>query len=155
MSSTHSPDSDQISAAGHVLESLSARQRGTFQATRIAYVAQSFNLTHCLSAIGNINVLYQATSTPVNQTAHVKPEGIEVIHQDNNMTNNELKPTRITTFIVGLKSCIATFRLQKEINKMQQEPLVKKQISTQLGLHLGTNLLAINSLIIATSIIMM
>lgn len=189
------------------------------------------------------------TGTPVDQTVHVKLEGIEAIHRDNTSSNGDLQPSNITAFMIGLKSRIATFRLQREINEMQSEPLMailpgvalselwrmmsmlestlqlisslvfvaallglasmmaasirerknetyllriigasprflfvlfqleallisitsivggasllfisltiaQKQISTQLGLHLGTNLLTPNSLIIALSIIL-
>ncbi len=64
------------------------------------------------------------TGTPVDQTVHVKLEGIEAIHQDGNITGNQLQPSSITAFIVGLKSRIATFRLQREINELQREPLM-------------------------------
>jgi putative ABC transport system permease protein len=65
-----------------------------------------------------------ASATPVDQTVHVKLEGIEAIHQDNSISIDQLKPTSITAFIVGLKSRVATFRLQREINEIKQEPLM-------------------------------
>ena len=67
------------------------------------------------------------TGTPVDQTVHVKLEGIEAIHQDldsGEITNKKLQPISITAFIVGLKSRVATFRLQREINEMEREPLM-------------------------------
>jgi len=67
------------------------------------------------------------TGTPVDQTVHVKLEGIEAIHQDldsTEITNKKLQPISITAFIVGLKSRVATFRLQREINEMEREPLM-------------------------------
>jgi len=64
------------------------------------------------------------TGTPVDQTVHVKLEGIEAIHQDDNVDTSKLQPTSITSFIVGLKSRIATFRLQREINETEREPLM-------------------------------
>ncbi len=64
------------------------------------------------------------TGTPVDQTVHVKLEGIEAIHQDGNLTSDQLQPSSITAFIVGLKSRIATFRLQREINELKHEPLM-------------------------------
>jgi len=51
-----SPDSGQISVAGHSLESLTERQRDRFRATEIGYVAQSFNLIPYLSTIDNIKL---------------------------------------------------------------------------------------------------
>ena len=64
------------------------------------------------------------TGTPVDQTVHVKLEGIEAIHQDGEAKLDQLQATSITAFIVGLKSRIATFRLQREINEMEREPLM-------------------------------
>jgi putative ABC transport system permease protein len=71
-----------------------------------------------------ITGILAATGTPVDQTVHVKLEGIEAIHQDNSISIDQLKPTSITAFIVGLKSRVATFRLQREINEIKQEPLM-------------------------------
>ena len=70
------------------------------------------------------------TGTPVDQTVHVKLEGIEAIHQDGSAASSrdrnsdELQPASITAFIVGLKSRVATFRLQRQINEMEREPLM-------------------------------
>ena len=64
------------------------------------------------------------TGTPVDQTVHVKLEGIEAIHQGPAGEQSEFKPSSITAFIVGLKSRIATFRLQREVNEMEQEALM-------------------------------
>ena len=71
------------------------------------------------------------TGTPVDQTVHVKLEGIEAIHLDTSdsvavveLNESKLQPKSITAFIVGLKSRIATFRLQREINEIEREPLM-------------------------------
>ena len=64
------------------------------------------------------------TGTPVDQTVHVKLEGIEAIHLESVTPNTELLPSSITAFMVGLKSRIATFRLQREINELEREPLM-------------------------------
>ena len=71
-----------------------------------------------------ISGLLMPTGTPVDQTVHVKLEGIEAIHQDEDANELELQPESITAFIVGLKSRVATFRLQREINETQSEPLM-------------------------------
>jgi len=71
-----------------------------------------------------ITGILSATGTPVDQTVHVKLEGIEAIHQDGEANLDDLQATSITAFIVGLKSRIATFRLQREINEMEREPLM-------------------------------
>ena len=64
------------------------------------------------------------TGTPVDQTVHVSLEGIEAIHIDPNSTTSELEPDQITAFMIGLKSRMATFQLQREINEFEREPLM-------------------------------
>jgi putative ABC transport system permease protein len=78
------------------------------------------------------------TGTPVDRTIHVPLEGIEAIHKDwiagrqvaglnisaEQAVQMDLTPREITAFLVGLKSKIATFRLQREINDYRMEPLL-------------------------------
>lgn len=78
------------------------------------------------------------TGTPVDKTIHVSLEGIEAIHIDwkgggriPGMTISaeqarkfDLTPNNITAFLLGLKSRIATFRLQRQINEYREEPLL-------------------------------
>src|SRR5699024_4415626 len=79
------------------------------------------------------------TGTPVDQTLHVSLAGIEAMHVG---WQNGVKipgsvapplgqahpapvtPDNITAFMVGLKSKLATFKLQREINDYRQEPLL-------------------------------
>ncbi|GAB6041003.1 ABC transporter permease [Endothiovibrio diazotrophicus] len=77
------------------------------------------------------------TGTPVDRTVHVSLQAIEAIHVDwrggaplpgvhisaERTRRMDLTPHAITAFLVGLKSKIATFRLQREINDYRQEPL--------------------------------
>ncbi len=78
------------------------------------------------------------TGTPVDRTIHVPLEGIEAIHSDwvagrqvpgrqisaEQALKQDLTPKVITAFLVGLKSKIATFRVQREINEYRKEPLL-------------------------------
>jgi putative ABC transport system permease protein len=78
------------------------------------------------------------TGTPVDRTVHVPLEGIEAIHKDwvagrqvaglkisaEEALEKNLTPKQITAFLVGLKSKIATFRVQREINDYRKEPLL-------------------------------
>ena len=78
-----------------------------------------------------------ATGTPVDQTLHVRLEGIEAIHIDwqqgvkthnSGLTQAELEqaalqPKSITAIMLGLKSKMTTFQLQRTINGYGQEPL--------------------------------
>jgi len=68
--------------------------------------------------------ILKPTGTPVDQTVHVTLEGIEAIHKAPGTPESELKPDQITAFMVGLKSRIVTFNLQRNINQYKREPLM-------------------------------
>ncbi len=77
------------------------------------------------------------TGTPVDRTVHVSLEAIEAIHVDwqngipmpgqsvsaDDARKMDLSPKAITAALVGLKSKLATFKLQRLINNYTQEPL--------------------------------
>ncbi len=78
------------------------------------------------------------TGTPVDQTVHVSLEGITAMHIDwesgappmegENLSIEEvmklnLKPEEITSFLIGLKSKIHAFQIQRKINTYKEEPL--------------------------------
>lgn len=77
------------------------------------------------------------TGTPVDRTVHVSLEAIEAIHVDwrggaplpgvtisaEQARKMNLTPKAITAALVGLKSKIVTFRVQRAINEYPQEPL--------------------------------
>ncbi|MDP2621060.1 MAG: ABC transporter permease [Hyphomicrobiales bacterium] len=78
------------------------------------------------------------TGTPVDRTVHVSLEGIEAMHVDwrggapvpglgigaEEVRTMDLRPTVITAFLVGLKSRLATFSMQRRINEYRSEPLL-------------------------------
>ena len=78
------------------------------------------------------------TGTPVDRTVHVSLEGIEAIHVDwregapipglavsaEAVREMDLTPKTITAFLVGLKSRLAVFGLQRRINEYRAEPLL-------------------------------
>ena len=82
--------------------------------------------------------ILKRTGTPVDQTIHVRLEGIEAIHIDwkerppipghsisaENTLKMDLSPRLITAFFVGLKSRIAAFGVQRNINQYREEPLL-------------------------------
>jgi putative ABC transport system permease protein len=82
--------------------------------------------------------ILEPTGTPVDRTVHVPLEGIEAIHKDwvggrqvaglklsaEEALEKNLTPKAITAFLVGLKSKIATFRVQREVNDYRKEPLL-------------------------------
>lgn len=77
------------------------------------------------------------TGTPVDKTLHVSLEAIEAIHVDwqngmpvpgqtvsaDEVRRLQLKPKAVTAALVGLKSKLATFRMQRAINEYGEEPL--------------------------------
>ena len=82
--------------------------------------------------------ILRPTGTPVDQTVHVSLEGITAMHIDwesgappmegeglllDDIIKLDLKPEEITSFLIGLKSKIHAFGLQREINSYKEEPL--------------------------------
>ncbi|WP_417228166.1 ABC transporter permease [Amphritea sp.] len=76
------------------------------------------------------------TGTPVDRTLHVSLEAIEAIHVDwksgayipgsggkTPLQERDLQPDQITAFLLGLKSKMATFQLQRYISQYRAEPL--------------------------------
>ena len=80
----------------------------------------------------------QRTGTPVDRTVHVSLEAIEAIHVDwqgggqvpgqsvsaDEVRKMDLQPKAITAALLGLKSKLATFKLQRAINDYPREALV-------------------------------
>ncbi|MFK8048625.1 MAG: ABC transporter permease [Halioglobus sp.] len=99
-------------------------------------VSTSFN-RHENSPFAVAGIL-AATGTPVDQTVHVRLQGLDAIHAQeapsfgmsharNGQTktpNQELTPKSITAFMLGLKSRMVTFRVQRQINAFEREPLL-------------------------------
>lgn len=78
------------------------------------------------------------TGTPVDRTVHVSLEAIEAIHVDwrsgtrvpgmavsaEDARKMDLRPKTITAFLIGLKSRLAAFKVQRQVNEYRQEPLL-------------------------------
>lgn len=78
------------------------------------------------------------TGTPIDRTVHVSLAGIEAIHVDfksgapvpgfkidaEKAARMDLQPEVITAFLVGLKTRVAAFKLQREINEYRREALL-------------------------------
>ncbi|MDV7105647.1 ABC transporter permease [Vibrio sp. TH_r3] len=80
--------------------------------------------------------IFEPTGTPVDKTVHVSLEAIEAIHvgweSGANLGNTpdaeflqkqSFQPKQITAILLGLKSKIYTFALQRQINTYKKEPL--------------------------------
>ncbi|AMG02923.1 ABC transporter permease [Vibrio mimicus] len=76
------------------------------------------------------------TGTPVDKTVHVSLEAIEAIHvgwesganlghqpSADKLAQRDFTPKQITAMLIGLKSKIQTFALQRQINDYPAEPL--------------------------------
>ena len=117
--------------------------------------------------------ILQKTGTPVDRTVHVSLEGIEAIHVDwrggrrtpgitigaDEVRRMDLKPKAITAFLVGLKSKIATFTVQRRVNQYRQEPLLAiipgvalQELWTLMGTA-ETALSAISVFVVATGLL--
>ncbi len=100
----------------------------------IASTSFSLHDDHPFTIVG----ILKPTGTPVDQTLLVSLEGIEAIHIDwqhgtkvpgkkittDQIEQLDLKPKSITAFMLGLKSRMATFDVQRNINNYMKEPLL-------------------------------
>jgi len=78
------------------------------------------------------------TGTPVDRTVHVSLEAIEAIHigwetgslsaassvSAEQARQLELQPENITAFLVGVKSKLGIFKVQRNVNQYSEEPLL-------------------------------
>lgn len=84
-----------------------------------------------------VSGILEKTGTPVDRTVHMSLEAIEAIHIDwqsgaripgqsvsaEEVRGMRLEPKAVTAVLIGLKSKLATFRLQRSINEYRDEPL--------------------------------
>jgi putative ABC transport system permease protein len=111
--------------------------------------------------------ILQPTGTPVDRTVHVSLQGIEAIHKNwagassvpglkqlrDRLLQNDLTPKQITAFMLGLKSRIATFSLQREINDYRKEPLLAILPGVALQQLWDLMSIAENALLLVTSLV--
>lgn len=110
---------------------------GSEVAKRLNYgVGDSLVLAHGLAATSfrlhdekpfTVTGILRPTGTPVDNALYVSLEAIEAIHQNPNngtLSAQSLQPQSITATLVGLKSKMATFIMQRRISESHQEPLV-------------------------------
>lgn len=85
-----------------------------------------------------ISGILKRTGTPVDRTVHVSLEAIEAIHLDwqggarmpgleipaEYVRKFDLRPKQVTAVLVGLKSRIAVFRMQRYVSEYREEPLL-------------------------------
>lgn len=134
-------------AKGKIFEDLFDTVLGADVARALGYhVGDKIIIGH---GLGNVSFLDHAdkpfrvsgilakTGTPVDRTVHVSLEAIEAIHIDwqhgapipgqsvsaEEVRKMDLKPRAITAALIGLKSRLAVFRVQRAINDYPEEPL--------------------------------
>ena len=113
------------------------------------------------------------TGTPLDRTVHVSLEAIEAIHLDwqngapipgrsisaEQVRRMNLSPRAITSALVGVKSKLQTFRLQRFINTYKEEALsailpgVALQELWQLVATAETALRAVSSMVVITALL--
>ena len=118
--------------------------------------------------------ILQPTGTPLDRSVLVSLEAIEAIHADwqqgrppapgerisaEQVRAMDLQPRTVTAALVGLKSRIATFRVQRAINNYAGEPLTAalpgvalSELWTVVGV-VETALLAVSAFVVAAGLI--
>ncbi len=137
-----------VFATGHPFSAIQEAVIGADVATQLNYsIGQEIILAHGTGEVSftkhadqpfKVVGILKKTGTPVDRTVHVSLESIEAIHagwQEGSppspvlkrllkKTSKPLQPKTITAALVGLKSPIATFKVQRFINEYPEEPLL-------------------------------
>ena len=99
--------------------------------------------------------ILKPTGTPVDQTVHVSLRGIEAVHTDGPSGIKQNFTPTITAFMVGLKSKMTTFHIQREINHYQAEPLSAILPGVALSQLWQVTAIMENTLILVSSIVLL
>ncbi len=133
-------------ASGHQFNGLFETVLGSDVAKSLGYdIGSKLIIAHGISDVGfsrhdnlpfKVVGILAPTGTPVDKTVHVSLEAIEAIHvgweSGANLGNTpskkqleqvDFQPKQITAMMIGLKSKIQTFALQRQINTYPDEPL--------------------------------
>ncbi|ELP5730462.1 ABC transporter permease [Vibrio vulnificus] len=131
---------------GHEFNGLFETVLGADVAKQLGYhIGSEIIIAHGISDVGfsrhdnlpfKVVGILAPTGTPVDKTVHVSLEAIEAIHvgwesgarmgpspDASQLEQKAFQPKQITAMMLGLKSRIQTFALQREINTYNQEPL--------------------------------
>ena len=120
-----------------------------------------------------VSGILEKTGTPVDRTVIVSMEAIEAIHVDwksgarapgqptpvETIRQMDLTPKAITSALIGVKSPLQTFALQRAINTYPQEPLLAilpgvalQELWAIVGIA-ETALLAVSAMVVVTALI--
>jgi len=144
----YSKDRQLVIAEGKPFDDLYDAVLGVEVAEKLGYkLGDSIVIAHGASDVSfarhddkpfRVAGILERTGTPVDRTVHVSLQAIEAIHIDwksgapipglsvsaERARSMKLTPKAITASLVGLKSKIATFKVQRYINDYAEEPLL-------------------------------
>ena len=170
-------------AQGEVFDDLFDAVVGSEVARQLGYkVGDKIVIGHGLGSVSfldhankpfRVSGILEKTGTPVDRTVHVSLGAIEAIHIDwqqgapipgqsvsaDEVRQMELKPQAITAALIGLKSRLAVFRVQRAINEYRQEPLLAilpgaslQELWELVGVA-ETALAVVSAMVVATAIL--
>ena len=141
-------DRGLLLASGYPLKDLFDVVLGAEVAEALAYeLGDTIVISHGIGATSfsshdnapfTVTGILQKTGTPVDRTVHITLEGVEAMHVDwqqgvpmpgrstptEQLASMAFHPEQITAFLVGLKSKIATFQVQRQVNEYRPEALL-------------------------------
>ncbi|MEJ6689507.1 MAG: ABC transporter permease [Paracoccaceae bacterium] len=166
---------------GAVLSNLFDTVIGADVATTLGYdIGDPIVVAHGLASLSkhenqpfHVSGILEKTGTPVDRTVIVSLEAIEAVHVDwqsgaqipgqstpaDVIRQMELKPQAVTAALVGVKSRLQVFGLQRSINEYPQEPLlailpgVALQELWQIVGIAETALIAVSAMVVVTALI--
>jgi putative ABC transport system permease protein len=156
---------------------------GAQVAKELGYVlGQEMVVAHGLASVGaadhddkpfRVAGILAPTGTPVDRTVHVSLEAIEAIHVDwqggarlpgqsvsaDEVRRLDLRPKAVTAVLVGLKSRLGVFSLQRFVNEYRDEPLTAvlpgvalQELWSLVGVA-ETALIIVSALVVATALL--
>ena len=168
-------------SSGQIMEDLFDTVIGADVAATLGYeVGDPIVVAHGLASFSahkdqpfRVSGILEKTGTPVDRTVIVSLEAIEAIHVDwqsgaqipgqstpaDVLRDMTLTPKAITAALVGVKSPLQTFALQRSINEYPQEPLLAilpgvalQELWSIVGIA-ETALLAVSAMVVVTALI--
>ncbi len=132
-------------AQGHAFSDLYDAVIGADIAKKLGYkIGMNITLSHGVASTSfsnhkdkpfTISGILKPTGTPIDKTVYVSLQGIKAIHVDwkngvklpegyTKINKEMLRAQSITAFMVGLKSKLSTFSVQRQVNTFPQEALM-------------------------------
>ena len=170
-------------AQGAVFTDLFDAVLGAEAAQELGYVlGQDIVVEHGLASVGaadhddkpfRVAGILARTGTPVDRTIHVSLEAIEAIHVDwqggarmpgqtfgaDDVRRMALQPKAVTAALVGLKSRLGVFSLQRHVNEYRDEPLsavlpgvALQELWSLVGVA-ETALMVVSALVVVTALL--